>query len=132
MHAVTWSWGLYRNARFHLAESCMRRGLREAALRLFLEVLLIDLNGPRNCGTRDPNILRRFPPFDPKNAFLAPGVISRTVDVIVDLKLSPGDTRRVFESVASAVGPALQLRRSADAAWRELEEALREHASKRS
>jgi hypothetical protein len=125
-HAEAWRWGLYRNARFNLAESCARRGLREDALRLFLEVSLLDLNGPRNCGTKDPEITRRFPPFDPKTAFLAPGVISRTADVIAELKLSPDDTRNVFESVASTVGPALKLPRSTDAAWRELAKALRE------
>jgi hypothetical protein len=125
-HAEAWRWGLYRNARFNLAESCARRGLREDALRLFLEVSLLDLNGPRNCGTKDPEITRRLPPFDPKTAFLAPGVISRTADVIAELKLSSEDTRHVFESVASTVGPALKLPRSTDAAWRELAKALRE------
>lgn len=123
-HAEAWDWGLYRNARFNLAEACARRGLHEDALRLFLEVSLIDLNGPRNCGTKDPEILRDFPPFDPKTAFLAPGVINRTVDVIAELKFSPADTRRAFESVASSVGPALSLPGAPTTAWRELSKAL--------
>lgn len=123
-HAEAWNWGLYRNARFQLAESCTRRGLHQDALRLFLEVSLIDLNGPRNCGTKDPEILLRFPPFDPKTAFLAPGVISRTVDVIAELKFSPEDVRRVYESVASSVGAAVGLPRAPSTAWRELSKAL--------
>jgi predicted nucleic acid-binding Zn-ribbon protein len=125
-HAEALHWGLYRNARFRLAESCARRGLREDALRLFLEVSLIDLNGPRNCGTTDPEFLRRFPPFDPKSAFLAPGVIALTVDLIAELEFSPDDTRRVFESVASSAGTALKLPRSRSSVWRELSKALEE------
>lgn len=126
-HAQSFDWGLYRNARFHLAESCARRGQHEDALRLLLEVSLLDLNGPRNCGgNKDPELRRRFPPFDPKTAFLAPGIISRTVKLIELLKLSPEDTRRVFESVAGSVGPALKLPRPTNTAWRELSKALAE------
>jgi hypothetical protein len=123
-HAEARHWGLYRNARFSLAESCVRRGLPEDALRLFLEVSIIDLNGPRNCGTRDPEALRRFPPFDPKTALLAPGVIGCTVDVIAELKFSSDEVRGVFESVVNAVCPALNLPRSPSATWEELSKAL--------
>ena len=123
-HAEAWRWGLFRNARFNLAESCIRRGLREEALRLYLEVCLLDLNGPRNCGTKDPQVTRRFPPFDPSTAFLAPGVVNRTKDVTADLELSLDDTHRVFEAVAVAVVPGLKLPRSSDDAWGELSKAL--------
>jgi hypothetical protein len=118
-HAEAWRWGLFRNARFNLAESCIRRGLR-----LYLEVCLLDLNGPRNCGTKEPQVTHQFPPFDPSTAFLAPGVVNRTKDVTTDLKLSLDDTRRVFETVAVAVAPALKLPRSSDEAWGELSNAL--------
>lgn len=125
-HAESWRWGLYRNARFNLAESCARRGLREDALRLFLEVHLLDLNGPRNIGSRNPELVRRFPPFDPATAFLAPGVVTRTADVMSALGLSLDDARSVFESVAASVGTALAMPRSASNAWRELSRVLAE------
>ncbi len=124
-HAESLDWGLYRNARFNLAESCVRRGQHENALRLLIEVSLLDLNGPRNCGgSKDPELLRRFPPFEPKTAFLAPGIINRTVEIIDLLKLSPSDTRSMFDSVAGSVGPTLKLPRSATSVWRELSKAL--------
>jgi hypothetical protein len=124
-HAEALDWGLYRNARFNLAESCARRGQHEDALRLLIEVSVLDLNGPRNCGgSKDPELLRRFPPFDPKTAFLAPGIINRIVEIIDLLKLSPDDTRRLFESVAGSVGPTLKLPRLATSVWRELSKAL--------
>jgi len=124
-HAETWNWGLYRNSRFSLAESFARRGLREDSLRLFFEVCLLDLNGAQNVGTKDPEITRHFRPFDPKTAFLAPGVLNRAADIIAELKLSPDDTRRTFDSVANAVGPVLNLPRSPSSAWREFSKAIR-------
>lgn len=96
-HAADWQWGLFRNARFNLAESRSRLDRREDALRLYLEVCLVDLNGPTNCGTKDPAIIERFPPFDPTTAFLAPGVVSRAASVAHELGLSLGDPKgRLF------------------------------------
>jgi hypothetical protein len=122
--AGAWQWGLYRNARFNLAESCVRRGLREDALKLYLEVCLVDLNGPRNCGTRDTAITSRFPPFDPGNAFLAPGVVNRAKDVADELQLPGSAIERLFEDLGKHVGATLGLPRSARDAWRELGVAL--------
>lgn len=122
-HATEWQWGLYRNARFNLAESRSRRDRREDALRLYLEVCLVDLNGPRNCGTKDPAITERFPPFDPTTAFLAPGVVSRAATVADELGLSPGDLRLQFEAVADSVR-SLNLPRPTADAWNELASAL--------
>jgi hypothetical protein len=122
-HAADWQWGLYRNARFSLAESRSRRDRREDALRLYLEVCLVDLNGPRNCGTKDPAITEFFPAFDPTTAFLAPGVVSRAATVARELGLSPGDLRHQFEAVAESVR-SLKLPRPTAEAWNELESAL--------
>jgi len=122
-HAADWQWGLFRNARFNLAESRSRLDRREDALRLYLEVCLVDLNGPRNCGTKDPAIIERFPPFDPATAFLAPGVVNRAATVADELGLSPGDLRLRFEAVADSVR-SLNLPRPTADAWNELASAL--------
>ncbi len=123
-HAELCNWGLYRNARFNLAESYARRRSYEEALRLFLEVSLIDLNGPRNRGTKDPAALRRIPPFEPHAGSLASGVLSRTIDVITELKFSRDELQRLFESVASAMTTVTNLPRPTSAAWQELSAAL--------
>ncbi|CAM4282408.1 zinc ribbon domain-containing protein [Corallococcus exiguus] len=119
-HAEAWNWGLYRNARFNLAEALVHQGRREDALNLFLEVLLLDLNGPRNMGTKDPEIVRRFPPFDPSTAFLAPGAIGRAVDVMADLRLSTDEVEKRFISLDGSTEPLRGLPRSAVDAWRDL------------
>jgi len=123
-HAEDWQWGLYRNARFNLAESRIRADRREDALRLYLEVCLLDLNGPTNCGTKDPAVIKRFPPFNPTTSFLAPGVVNRAESVARELGLSPDDLRHQFETVADAVRPALKLPRPTADAWKELAAAL--------
>ena len=122
-HAADWQWGLFRNARFNLAESRSRLNRREDALRLHLGVCPVDLNGPTNCGTKDPAITERFPPFDPTTAFLAPGVVSRAATVAHELGLSPGDLRHQFEAVADSVR-SLNLPRPTAEAWNELASAL--------
>lgn len=119
-HAEAWNWGLYRNARFNLAEAFSRQGRREDALNLFLEVLLLDLNGVRNMGTKDPEIVRLFPPFDPSTAFLAPGAVGRAVDAMTDLSLSLDEVERRFLSLDDSAAPVQGLPRSAVDVWRDL------------
>jgi hypothetical protein len=53
-----------------------------------------------------------------------PASSNRTIEVIDLLKLRRDDTRRMFESVAGSVGPALKLPCSPTTAWRELSTAL--------
>ncbi|MEQ9325607.1 MAG: hypothetical protein RIF41_40960, partial [Polyangiaceae bacterium] len=123
-HASSGNWGLYRNARFNLAEACSRTGVADDALRLLLEVSLLDLNGPRNVGRNGPAFAPSLPAFDPSSAFLAPGVVKRTADAMNDLGLSLEELRLVFDEVVSAVRPTLNLQRSTDDVWKELLNAL--------
>lgn len=118
------NWGLFRNARFRLAESCARQGRTAAALRLLLEVTILDLNGAHNCGTRNPEVLRRFPPFDPRLAFIAPGIVRRTAAAASKLGLSVDGIRAVFDDVVRVVSPDLGLPRAGESMWGVLERAL--------
>lgn len=124
-HAAAADWGLSRNALFELSESLIRQGQVREALSLLLEVSLSDLNGARNCGgTRDPELLKRFPPFDAKMAFLAPGIVSRTREAIAILGLSEDQTRVAFEEVAGPARATLGLPRTNQSVWSELSKAL--------
>ena len=101
-------WGLYRNARFELAESYVRLARNEDGLRLFLEVLLFDVNGAAN--SEDV-------PFDPKLFLAAPGAFGQTLDVINLLELSQADVRSAFESVATPIAFALKMPLPVAHAW---------------
>ena len=54
-----------------------KEGKLEHALRTYLEVCYIDLNGPTNSNNqKSPEMLKEYPPFDLQTAFLAPGLIA--------------------------------------------------------
>lgn len=84
-HAMKNDWGLYRNARLSMANILRKEGKAEQYLMFMLEVCYLDLNGPFNCGgVNDPSIRQQYPPFNPKDGFLAPGsfVPSQTLSAI--------------------------------------------------
>jgi len=60
-----------------MANILRKEGKAEHYLMFMLEVCYLDLNGPFNCGgINDPSIRRQYPPFNPKDGFLAPGIRS--------------------------------------------------------
>ena len=119
LHEQSWNWGLYRNAVFGQAESSVRRGDYDKAVDLFLRVCLIDLNGPRNVGGKDAGLLKRFPAFDPKRSFVAPGVLGRLEESAGKVGLSSEQLKLRFENVAASTGKKLGLPKSGKAAWEE-------------
>jgi hypothetical protein len=116
--ASEFQWGLYRNARLGMGDVLKKQGKLSESLDTYLEVCFIDLNGPNNCGTKDPELLKMFPPFDPKSAFLAPGVLRYIEKLCNDLQVKPEDLESRFISLASTVGRELKLPIAPDEAWK--------------
>lgn len=83
-HALNNNWGFYRNTTFKMAEQLNKESKLKAALTLYLEVCLYDLNGANN------------PSFEKKLAYLAPGVIKRVKKLIERLDLSQDTVRATF------------------------------------
>src|SRR5271165_6105971 len=79
------------------------------ALDTYLEVCYLDLNGPNNCGTLDPSILKEFPPFDPKDESVAPVVVCYVVDILERQNMSKNDARTRFCEIAAKVQHTLNL-----------------------
>lgn len=123
--ASEYKWGLYRNARLGMGDVLKKQGQLSEALDTYLEVCFIDLNGPNNCGTKDPEILKMFPQFDPKSAFLAPGVLGYIDKLCKELNVKPENLGSRFISLSSKVEHQLNLPISADEAWKELSGELR-------
>ncbi|WP_139172592.1 hypothetical protein [Onishia taeanensis] len=123
--ASEYKWGLYRNARLGMGDVLKKQGKLSEALDTYLEVCFIDLNGPNNCGTKDPEILKMLPPFDPKSAFLAPGVLGYIEKMCKELNVKPEDLGSRFISLSSEVEHQLKLPISAEEAWKELSGELR-------
>lgn len=125
-NAKNGDWGLYRNTRFQMAEILRREMKLKDALQTYLEVCYLDLNGVRNVGgMNDPEILKEFPPFDPKeSAFLAPGVIDLIKRIVLKLDLSKEEIRQIFVEHNSRSEKSLRLPITTEQAWSSLEKEL--------
>jgi len=125
-HAKNGDWGLYRNARFQMAEILRGEMKLKDALRTYLEVCYIDLNGPNNTGgMNDPELLKEFPPFNPKDfSFLAPGVIDLIKRIVLKLKLDKDEIKQIFVEHNSRIEKSLRLPISAEKSWQALEKEI--------
>jgi hypothetical protein len=109
-HASRLDWGLYRNTRFAMGEVLREEGRLKGALRTYLEVCYLDANGPRNCGgTLSPELLREYPPFDPAQAFLAPGVLKRIAGLTKKLQIDDTELSSMYLSAARISRDAMTL-----------------------
>ena len=125
-HIKNSDWGLYRNARFQMAEILRGEMKFKDALKTYLEVCYLDLNGVRNVGgMNDPEILKEFPPFDPKeSAFLALGVIDLIKRIVLKLNLSKDEVKQIFIEHNSRSEKSLRLPISTEQAWSLLDKEL--------
>ena len=120
------NWGLYRNARFAMAEILSKEKKDSQALDFLLEVCYLDLNGPNNCGgISDPQLLRDFPPFDPTAGSLAPGVVGRIHHTMQILRQSSNQIESRFLAVANRLAQSLKLPLLPDKAWPKLEREMK-------
>jgi len=124
-HMNAFQWGLYRNDRLAMGDILNKESRYLNALDVYLEVCYLDLNGPNNCGTRDPYILKQFPPFNPKDAMLAPGVVGYVYDMLERQRLPMSDLRVRFLEVAAKTQRSLALPVAPDEAWRKLSKEIK-------
>lgn len=126
MHAQSGSWGLYRNATFQMAEILRGEMKLKEALRIYLEVCYLDLNGPNNTGgMNDLELLKEFPSFDPnRDSFLAPGVIDLIKRIALKLNLSKDEIRQIFIEHSLRIRQSLRLPFSPEKSWQSLEKEL--------
>lgn len=93
------------------------------ALKYYLEVCYLDLNGPQNTGGIQDQELRtslNVQDFTIEDAFLAPAVIDKILEIILGLKLDENQVRQEFMQVAERNSNNLKLRVSAETAWEKL------------
>lgn len=125
-NAKNGDWALYRNRRFQMAEILRGEMKLKDALRTYLEICYLDLNGVCNVGgMNDPEILKEFPPFDPKeSAFLAPGVIDLIKRIVLKLNLNKEEIKQIFVEHNSQSEKSLRLPVSTEQAWSSLNKEL--------
>jgi len=90
------------------------------ALKYYLEVCYLDLNGPQNTGGIDDPQLRaslNVQDFTIEDAFLAPAVINKILEIILGLKLDENQVRQEFIQMAERNSANLKLHISPETAW---------------
>jgi hypothetical protein len=120
-------WGLYRNNRLSKGAALEGDVKLSAALRHYLEVCYLDLNGPQNRGrlvTDEKTSVLPGMDFDIRYASLAPTVINKIIELILVLKLDENQVLREFMDVASRYGSDLSLAVSPGKAWEQLSSEL--------
>jgi len=100
-YAKEGQWGLYSSTKLGMANFLEVEGKLTEAFRSYLEVCYFDLN-------------------DPDDAFLAPVVIERIVDLILRMALSESDVRREFLEIAALRQKGLKRHVSPEKAWGKL------------
>lgn len=95
-HAKNNQWGLYRDAKHEMAKILEREGRTKESLIIYLEVLYLDINGAMNRGNLSPELAIKFPPFDQKHSFVAPGIINTIIDFSRKLNLDYSEVKSLF------------------------------------
>lgn len=124
-HAKRGDWGLYRNDRFVMSEMLRKEQKLTEVLWTYLEVCYLDLNGAHNVGgLADSELLAEFPPFNPKLAFLAPGIIEKMQRIIKKLSLSREAVQAIFCEHCAKATRGIPIPRTTDERWQDLEKEI--------
>jgi hypothetical protein len=127
-------WGLYRNNKLDMAFLLQKENKLKQALMTMFEVLYLDVNGGRNYGFTGEQLEELgIKEFDPKSAFLAPGVISPVQDIITELKLSMKDSKELFIQTNNKMKPSKNMPVTEEKAWEKIQKeiSIREANSKK-
>lgn len=117
-------WGLYSNTKMNMADILKKEGRLEPALKMYLEVCYLDLNGSNNRGDTSPELLEEFPVFDPSIGFLAPAIIDYIKKISKKLNISSDDLKRLFIENNTKLEKTLNLPVSTDEAWSKIKKEL--------
>jgi hypothetical protein len=91
-HARNNDWGLFRNAKLHIAMLYQKAGFVDKALPLYFEVCYVDINGGSNIG----GVSSYFKPFDPSLAMIAPGVYGLILRALRHTELGEASLKEMF------------------------------------
>jgi len=120
MHAENADWGLYRNSKMHIAKLFFKTEKYEAALKEYLEVQFIDLNGPNNALRINGVPSKAWPPFSQDSAMIAPGIVYEIERTLRKLNRDVTSIESEFISYSESLKKALHLPLSPKAAWKKL------------
>jgi hypothetical protein len=134
-HARMGDWGLFRNTKFEMGVIVRKEGRLNEALRFYLEVCYLDLNGPSNTGgyNDDRELLRQYPPWNPNGSIaeLAPGVLECVSKIIEETNLDHDSVEMKFLECTSSLQTSLKLPLSPHNAWPQISQLLFDKSQQR-
>lgn len=122
-YAKDMQWGLYRNTRFDMLEVLLKENRKKEALEMACEVFYYDINGATNIGNLPKKLLKKYPPFDKRQSFIAPAVISYISNLIEELGVSEKELNKIMISRCEKVRNRWMPVKPKEA-WKKLKEAL--------
>lgn len=119
-------WGAYTSTRLQMAEELRKRKKYDHALRTYLEVCYLNLNGPQNCTiyAYNVNTPRKEHRFIPKNGKLFIE-IDRVLTILKKLNIQILDLKDMFFEIAVNQQNNLKLPLAPEKAWALLYDSLR-------
>ena len=102
------NWGAWSSTKFKLGDILYSEMKLIEALRIYLEVCYLYLNGPNNTGGMSSDFV---PAFDPSgvNAFVAPGIINRVQRIVKKLDANEEVVRKEFLEHNSPIEKSMNL-----------------------
>jgi hypothetical protein len=117
-YAMERQWGLFRNNRMYMADFLLKKGKLENALIHYLEVLYLDINGPRNVSIESEQLLNyKEKDFIPRENSSALYMISNINNIKEDLKFTKEQIKEYFFNVNNSDRPIPQMPISVNDAW---------------
>mgnify|MGYP006310861095 CR=1 FL=1 len=92
------NWGFYRSTKFQMAEHLRKEHKYQDALKLYFEVLYIDLNGPINVGKKRAGKI-----FEASMGMAPPGVVKKAVKMTKKLDMETDEIENKFLNVATNI-----------------------------
>jgi hypothetical protein len=126
-HANQRDWGHYRNTRLSMAIILEKYENPAEALKYYLEVCYLDLNGPQNTSGIEGQKLRtslKVQDFMIEDGFLAPAIIAKIIEIILGLKFDEDKVCQVFLQVAERSRKNLKLPVLPETAWRKVSDEI--------
>lgn len=117
-HAANRDWGLCANAHTDIAETLWEDGQWREALRHFVVVAILQLQGGRNSPHHIPGVEEQTPEFDPRG-FVGSHVLLSAYVYLDENGGTVDDLRPMFDDVASAIW-VKDFPLSRDRVWRQL------------
>ncbi len=124
--ATNQNWSSFRGVKLGMAEVLYKEKRFKGSIAFYFEVCYLDLNGPHNVSNilDEPELLKKYPPWNPKKGDLASGIITRARRAMKAIEMTEPDAKQLFFERANELKESFDLRVGITSAWKKVSEKL--------